>query len=114
MFLKRQGRSTRDLAAHNRLLNYIKKLGDDEHQIESLIANLLGVANSLQPEQIVELANELFEIAKSESIPLFEVPAYVRQKTEEKQKLEVEIQKAGATLQSRNVDIQTIEEYKGN
>lgn len=36
----------------------------------------------------------------------------MKQRIEEKHRLEYEIQKAGAILEGKNVDIQTIEEYK--
>jgi len=39
-------------------------------------------------------------------------PNHVRQKIQEKQRIEAEIKKAGAILDRENVDIQTIEEYK--
>ena len=68
-------------------------------------------ANSLPPEKIIDLTNQLFDIAKSESIPPAEVPDYIKQKLEEKQRLEEQIQEAGATLQSKNVDIETINEF---
>src|SRR5207253_10797645 len=41
-----------------------------------------------------------------------EVPKYMKQRIEQKQRLEEEIQKAGAILEEKNVEIQTIEEYK--
>ena len=56
--------------------------------------------------------NMLYELSESESIPLTEVPDYVKRRVEEKTKLDEEIQKAGAILTQMNVDIQTIEEYK--
>jgi hypothetical protein len=69
-------------------------------------------ADSLQPEKIIDLTNRLFDISKSESIPPAEVPAYVKQKIEEKQTYEEQIQQAGAILEGKNLDIQTINEYK--
>jgi hypothetical protein len=58
------------------------------------------------------LVNQLFEISKSESVTLAEVPHYIKRKIEEKKRLETEIEKAGAILHDQNVDFQTIEEYK--
>jgi hypothetical protein len=40
------------------------------------------------------------------------VPAYVKQKIEEKQKYEEQIHQAGAILDSTNVDLKIIDEYK--
>ncbi len=87
-------------------------MGTTEEQIESLICNLLEGARSLLQEKTVDLLNQLFELSESESIPPTEVPSYVTAKTEQKKRLEEEIQKAGAILEEKNVDIQTIEEYK--
>jgi hypothetical protein len=39
------------------------------------------------------------------------VPIYINHKLEEKQRLEEQIQQAGALLQSKNVDIETINEF---
>src|SRR5206468_4253243 len=83
-----------------------------EEQIESLISNLVEGARSLPQEKIVELVNQLHEISKSESILPMEVPGYVKQKIEEKKRLEEEIQKTGAILEEKNIDIRYIEEYK--
>ena len=68
-------------------------------------------ANSLPPEKIIDFTNQLFDIAKSESIPPAEVPVYTKQKLEEKNRLEEQIQEAGTVLQSKNVDIETINEF---
>jgi hypothetical protein len=57
----------------------------------------------------VELTNQLFDLSKSESIPPADVPADIKQKFQ--QKLEEEIKHASAILQSKNVDIETINEY---
>jgi hypothetical protein len=109
--LKKQGIGLNELAPSVRLYNYIKKLGADVDQIESFIVNCVNRANSLPPEKIIDLTNQLFDIAKSESIPPAEVPDYTKQKLEEKQRLEEQIQEAGALLQSKNVDIETINQF---
>ena len=71
-----------DLAVPVRLYNYINKFGTDVDQIESFIVNCVNGANSLPPERIVDLTNQLFDIAKSESISPAEVPNYTKQKLE--------------------------------
>src|SRR5207249_6368877 len=38
--------------------------------------------------------------------------SFVKQKIEEKERLEEEIQNGGAILEGKNVDIQTVDEYK--
>ena len=99
-----------DVASHVRLNNFIKKLGANLDQIESLIGNLLK--SDMPPERIADVTNQLFELSKSESITPAEVPAFMKHKMEEKQRLEEEIRKSGAILEQKNVDIQTIEEYQ--
>jgi len=109
--LKKQGIGLNELAPSVRLYNYIKKLGADVDQIESFIVNCVNGANSLPPERIVDLTNQLFDISKSESIPPVEVPLCIKQKFDDKQKVEEKIKEADTTLQSKNVDIETINEY---
>jgi hypothetical protein len=53
----------------------------------------------------------LFNISKSESSPLDQVHGYVREKLEEKQKIDEEIKQANDVLQSKNIDIETIDKY---
>ena len=65
VFLKKQGISLSEVTTRARLYDYIKKLGAGDHQIESLIANMLERANSLPLEKIVDLVNQLYEISKS-------------------------------------------------
>ena len=78
--LKKEGTTLAEFASIYRRHNFIKKLGSNEEQIESLIVKLLDGAKSVPDEKIVDLVNQLFDIAKSESVPLTEVPAYVKEK----------------------------------
>jgi hypothetical protein len=110
--LKKEGLTFAELASLYRHHNYIKKLGVNEDQIESLIVNLLDSVKSTPAEKIAEMTDQIFEIAKSESIAPADVPGYVKQKMEEKQRIEEEIQKAGAILEDKKIGIQTIEEYE--
>jgi DNA repair exonuclease SbcCD ATPase subunit len=110
--LRKEGLTPPGLASIYRRHKYIKKLGASEEQIESLIVNLLDCVKSTPAEKIAEMTDQIFEIAKTESISPAEVPAYVKQKIEEKHRFEEEIKQADATLQNKNVDIQTIEEFK--
>jgi hypothetical protein len=111
VFSKKKGMALSDVASNIRLNNYIEKIGADEGQIESFIANCMNAANYLPPEKIIDLANQLFDIAKSEAIAPVEVPIYIRQKLEEKQQLEEQTQEAAAILQSKNVNIETINQF---
>ena len=84
-------------------------MGANEDQIESFIANL---ANSPEPEKLIDVANQVAHLSISESIPLEELEGHVKQKEEEKQTLEEEIKQRRAILESTNVEIQTINQYK--
>ena len=111
---KKQGIALSDLASRFRLYNIIKKSGANEDQIESFIINCTissaGV-KVLPPEKIIDLVNQLFNISKSESIALEKFPEYIKQKLEDKEKLEEQIKEAEAVLQSKNVAIETIDEH---
>ena len=83
-------------------------MGANQDQIESFIANL---ANSPEPEKLIDVANQIAGVSRSESIPLADLERHVKQKEEEKQRLEEEIKHRRAILESTNVDVQTISEY---
>src|ERR1043166_1457315 len=88
VYSKKQGLALSDLASRFRWYNIIKKSGTNEDQIESFIINctISGAGiEALSPEKILDLVNKLFNISKSESIPLVHVPDYIQQKLEEKQ-----------------------------
>jgi hypothetical protein len=102
-----------ELASRFRLYNFIKKSGANEDQIESFIINCISSTSveALSPEIIIDLVNQLFNISKSKSIPLQQVPDYIQQKLQQKQKLDEQIKEAEAVLQSKNVSIEAIDEY---
>jgi hypothetical protein len=55
--------------------------------------------------------NQLHEISKAESIPLDQVSGYIREILEGKQKIDEEIKQANDVIQSKNVNIETINEH---
>jgi hypothetical protein len=65
----------------------------------------------MPPEKIIDYVNQLYEISKLESIPVQEVPNHIRQKLEEKGKIDQEIKEADAVLQSKNVSIEIINQH---
>jgi hypothetical protein len=107
--IKKQGIDLSDLVCSVRLKNYIQKLGANQDQIETLIANL---ANSSEPEKLIEVANQVSRLSISESIPLEELEGRIKQDEEAKRRLEEEIKQGCAILESTHVEIQTINEYK--
>ena len=107
--VKKQGTNLDTPASSIRLINYIQKLGANQDEIESFLANL---AHSPEPERLIDVADQIAQISMSESISLEELGNRVKQKEEEKQMLEEEIKQRRAILESANVDIITINEYK--
>ncbi|PWU79443.1 MAG: hypothetical protein DLM72_17305, partial [Candidatus Nitrosopolaris wilkensis] len=51
------------------------------------------------------------QLSTSESIPINALAEHIKQQQQEKQRLDEEIKQAGAILQSKNVDIETINEF---
>src|SRR5919198_533030 len=74
-----------------------------KEDLESFIVNINR--SNLPPEKMVELVNQLHDISKAESIPLDQVPDYIKQKIDE------QIKEVDAELQSKNVNIETINGY---
>ena len=65
----------------------------------------------LAPEEAVEYVNQLFAVSREQSIPPDQVSNYIREKLEQKQKIDEAIKEANGVLQSKNIDIETINEY---
>ncbi len=106
---RRQGFTLSDLSHHIRLRNFFIKSGAAEEKVESFITNVS--TGDVPPERIVEHVNQLHDISKSESIPLDQVPEYIKQKLQEKQTLDEHIKEADAILEGKNVNIQAIDEH---
>jgi len=88
---KKQGLSVSDLAHHIRLRNFFIKSGAAEEKIESFIDNIISC--NLPPEKVVELVYQLYDVSKTESIALDQVPGYIKEKLEEKQGLMMKLSK---------------------
>lgn len=73
------------LAPFVRQYNYIEKLGANQEQIESFIANL---ANSPEPEKLIDVASQVAHLSRSESVPLEDLEDHVKRKEDEKQRLD--------------------------
>jgi len=108
LFSKKQGLSLGEYGCSIRLNNYIEKIGTNPDKIESFIVNL---ANSPEPEKLIDVANQIAGVSRSESIPLADLEMHVKRKEEEIQRLEEEIKHRRTVLESTNVDVQTISEY---
>ena len=55
-----------ELALHFRLYNYSVKSGAPEDKIKSFIAKVSS--GDFSPEKVIELANQIYEISKAESV----------------------------------------------
>ena len=106
---KKQGINLGALPSSIRLNNYVQKLDANQDQIEVFISN---IANSPEPEKLIDAANQIAQISRSESISLEELENRVKQREKEKQRLEEEIKERRAILESTNIDIQILNEYK--
>jgi uncharacterized protein (UPF0335 family) len=106
---KKQGLNLSELAANFRLHNFIKTSGAAEEDIESFITNINS--GDVSPEKVVEYVNQLFAVSSEQSIPLDQAPNYIEKKLEEKKKIDDQIKEADATLQSKNVSIEAINEH---
>jgi hypothetical protein len=107
--IKKQGLNWSDLAPHIRLHNFLIKSGASEEKIELFITNVSST--DISPENLIELVNELFNISKTESIPLDQISSYIEKKLEEKQRIDEQIKEADTTLQSKNANIEAINEH---
>jgi DNA-binding transcriptional regulator YhcF (GntR family) len=84
---KKQGFTLSDLAPHIRLHNFIRSSGASEEKVESFVTNVSY--NDIPQEKVIEYLNQIHEIAKEESIPLDQASDFVKQKIEEKKKIEL-------------------------
>src|SRR5919202_2637973 len=106
---RQQGWNLSELASHLRLYNYFLKSGAAEDKIESFIAKVSS--GDVSPENVIELVYQLQELSHKESIPLDQIPDYIKQKLEEKQKIDEEIKQAHTILQNKHVSVATINEH---
>jgi vacuolar-type H+-ATPase subunit I/STV1 len=98
-----------ELASHARLYNYFLKSGAAENKVESFITKVSS--SNVSPENVIELVYQLHEISEKESIPLDQVSEYIKQKIQEKQKIDEYTKEAEATLRNKNVSIEAINEH---
>ncbi|MFL6419251.1 MAG: hypothetical protein ACJ71P_07545 [Nitrososphaeraceae archaeon] len=108
--IRKQQLNWSELASHYRLYNYLLKSGAAEEDVESFIANVSSIGG-IPPENIIQRVNQIHQIAKEESIPLDQVPDFVKQKIEEKKRIEEELREADTLLQNKNVRLEAIDEH---
>jgi DNA-binding ferritin-like protein len=107
IFSKKEGVALSEIASHVRLQNHIKKLGAKFEQVEYFIKN---IADSKDPQKLFDTANQIAQL--STSIPLDKMIDYIKRQQKEIQRINEEIENARTILEQKNVDIQTIDEFK--
>ena len=90
--IRKQGMNFADLSSHLRLYNYFRESGANQDEIESFIAKVHS--GGIPQDKLVEYVNQLYGISMQQSIALEHVPGYVKDKLEEKQKIDQEIKDA--------------------
>jgi hypothetical protein len=90
--LKKIGITATQCAVGFRLATIIIKLGIDEEKFESFISDIYEKCKKLdlQPDNIAYYIDELLKFSKE--IPVSQIPDYIKQKTDYKNKLEKEIE----------------------
>ncbi len=90
--LKKIGITATQCAVGFRLATIIIKLGIDEEKFESFISDIYAKCKKLdlQPDNIAYYIDELLKFSKD--IPVSQIPDYIKQKTDYKNKLEKEIE----------------------
>jgi hypothetical protein len=101
--------TTSDLASFFRLYNFFRGSGAAEKDVESFITNINS--GYIPPGKAIELINQIYEISRNESVPPDQLPNYIKEKYEQKKKIDEEIQQVDAALQSKNVAIEAIDEH---
>src|SRR5919198_3056996 len=100
---KKRGMSPSDLASFFRLYNFFRGSGAKESETESFITNINS--GYITPGKAIELVNQIYNISKSESVSPDQLPNYIREKLEQKQKIDEEIKQADVALQSKNISV---------
>ena len=106
--LKRLNINALQCAKGYRLLNIINNLGvqEEEENIESFLTQIykLCTSKNIPPEVIVNISQQI--VALGETIPFSQIPEYMQQKIEEKQRLEQEIKTLRETkLSAQNENV---------
>jgi len=107
--IRKQGLTFAGLSSLLRLYNFFRESSARQDQIEAFIEKVHS--GGMPQDKIVEYVNQLFDISREQSIALEHVPGYVKEKLEEKQKIDQDIKEANDELQAKNANIEAIDEY---
>jgi hypothetical protein len=104
---KKEGINLADLTSALRIRNYIKRIGIEEERVEQFIAIC---ANSQDPQKLADVLEKIGHIGLD--MPLEELEEHIKQRQAEKETLQHQIDEARSTIDSVNVDKQSIQDYK--
>jgi hypothetical protein len=112
--LRKAGIEPNDCVRGAQIVNKMSDLGIDKDKCLTVIETLQtrSIEKGVHPEKCGELISHLFEISKSEPMPLDEVPNYVRQKVQEKERLDAEVDVR--ETQIKNLKAQTDTQLRQN
>jgi Homeodomain-like domain-containing protein len=123
--IRRAGMSIRDCARGLRIMRILSsRMGDDEiSQFELFVNKIYNKCKylNISPDHLVEIASEIWELSKI--MPTSQIPAYLNEKTKEKEGLEAEIKKINTerdlaevdykkSLYRSNITAEALEEYQ--
>jgi DNA-binding transcriptional MerR regulator len=108
--IRTQGLTLADLSSLLRLYNFFREPSARQGQIEAFIERVHS--GGMSQDKIVEYVNQLYDISREQSIALEHVPDYVKEKLEEKQKIDQDIKEANDVLQTKNANIEAIHEHR--
>ncbi len=108
--LRKAGISPNDCVRGSQMVNKMSDLGIDKDKCLTAIEIIQtrSIEKGVTPEKSAEIVSQLFEISKSESIPLDEIPDYVRQKLQEKGRLDTEVDIQQRQIQNLKVEADTL------
>jgi hypothetical protein len=106
---KKRSITPANLASYFRLFNYLVKSGAAEDKMESFITNVNS--GYIPVGKTIELVNQIYEISRGESVPPDQLSNYIKQKLEQKQRIDEQVQQADEVLQSKNVILEAADEH---
>ena len=109
MEIRKRGLNFADLSSLLRLYNFFRESGANQDEIESFVAKVHS--GGMPQDKVVEYMSQLYDISRDQSVALEHVPSYIKEKLEDKQKIDQEIKEASEVLHKKNVTIEAVEEH---
>jgi hypothetical protein len=108
--LRKAGISPDDCVRGSQVISKMSVLGIDKDKCLAAIEIIQtrSIEKGVTPEKSAEIVSQLFEISKSESMPLNEIPDYVKQKVQEKERLDSEVDVQQRQIQNLKAQADTL------